>query len=83
MEDLNALHGMEIYFSLLLSFNPSQTTNFRLFQTETVSCYVHTQLFLALYMYLFLVSPVAIFRTGFSLVEYCSGSFRPFLQSDY
>ena len=23
--------------------------------------------------------PVAIFRTGFSLVEYCSGSFRPFL----
>ena len=28
-------------------------------------------------------SPVAIFRTGFSLVEYCSGSFRSFLQSDY
>ena len=23
-------------------------------------------------VYLFLVSPVAIFRTGFSLVEYCS-----------
>ena len=34
-------------------------------------------------VYLFLVSPVAIFRTGFSLVEYCSGSFRPFLQFDY
>ena len=31
----------------------------------------------------FWFSPVAIFRTGFSLVEYCSGSFRPFLQSDY
>ena len=29
------------------------------------------------------ISPVAIFRTGFSFVEYCSGSFRPFLQSDY
>ena len=28
-------------------------------------------------------SPVAIFRTGFSSVEYCSGSFRAFLQSDY
>ena len=32
---------------------------------------------------LFLVTPVAIFRTGFSFVEYCSGSFRSFLQSDY
>ena len=28
-------------------------------------------------------SPVAIFRTGFSFVEYCFGSFRAFLQSDY
>ena len=28
-------------------------------------------------------SPVAIFRTGFSFMEYCSGSFRAFLQSDY
>ena len=28
-------------------------------------------------------SPVAIFRTGFSFVEYCSGIFRAFLQSDY
>ena len=28
-------------------------------------------------------SPVAVFRTGFSFVEYCSGSFRAFLQSDY
>ena len=28
-------------------------------------------------------SPVAIFRTGLSFVEYCSGSFRAFLQSDY
>ena len=28
-------------------------------------------------------SPVAIFRTGFSFMEYCSGSFRDFLQSDY
>ena len=47
-------------------------------------CYVHTQLFLACTcVYLCLVSPVAIFRTGFSLVEYCSGSFRPFLVSDY
>ena len=27
-------------------------------------------------------SPVATFRTGFSFVEYCSGSFRAFLQSD-
>ena len=34
-------------------------------------------------VYIFLVSPVAIFRTGFSLVEYCSGSFRPFLQFHY
>ena len=34
-------------------------------------------------VYLFLVSPVAIFRTGFPFVEYCSGSFRPCLQSDY
>ena len=47
-------------------------------------CYVHTQLFLALYMCVFIfVSPVAIFRTGFSFVEYCSGSFQSFLQSDY
>ena len=47
-------------------------------------CYVHTQLFLALYMCVFILngSPVAIFRTGFSFVEYCSGSFRAFLQSD-
>ena len=28
-------------------------------------------------------SLVAIFRTGFSFVEYFSGSFRAFLQSDY
>ena len=28
-------------------------------------------------------SPVAIFRTGFSSVEYCSGSFQAFLQSHY
>ena len=54
------------------------------FSFQGGKCYVHTQLFLALYMCVFiLVSPVAIFRTGFSLVEYCSGSFRPFLQSDY
>ena len=47
-------------------------------------CYVHTQLFLACTcVYLFLVCPVAIFRTGFSFVEYCSGSLRSFLQSDY
>ena len=46
-------------------------------------CYVHTQLFLACtFVYLFLVSPVAIFRIGFSFEEYCSGSFRSFLQSD-
>ena len=42
-------------------------------------CYVHTQLFLACTcVYLFLVSPVAIFRTGFPFVEYCSGSSGPF-----
>ena len=46
--------------------------------------FVPTQLFLACTcVYLFLVSPVAIFRTGFPFVEYCSGSFRPCLQSDY
>ena len=28
-------------------------------------------------------SPLAIFRTGFSFVEYCSGSFWAILQSDY
>ena len=28
-------------------------------------------------------SPVAIFRTGVFFVEYCSGSFRAFLHSDY
>ena len=28
-------------------------------------------------------SPVAIFRSGFSSVVYCSGSFQAFLQSDY
>ena len=49
-----------------------------------ITCYVPTQLFLACTcVYLFLVSPVAIFRTGFPFVEYCSGSFRPCLQSDY
>ena len=49
------------------------------FSFQGGKCYVHTQLFLALYMCIFiLVSPVAIFRTGFSLVEYCSGSFQPF-----
>ena len=47
-------------------------------------CYVPTQLFLACTcVYLFLVSPVVIFRTGFPFVEYCSGSFRHCLQSDY
>ena len=48
-------------------------------------CYVPTQLFLALYMCVFILngSPLAIFRTGFPFVEYCSGSFRPCLQSDY
>ena len=47
-------------------------------------CYVPTQLFLACTcVYLFLVSPVVIFRSGFPFVEYCSGSFRPCLQSDY
>ena len=42
-------------------------------------------LLLALYMCVFILNgfPVAIFRTGFSLVGYCSGSFWPFLQSDY
>ena len=50
----------------------------------TVACYVPTQLFLVCTcVYLFLVSPVAIFRTGFPFVEYCSGSFWPCLQSDY
>ena len=53
------------------------------FSFQGGKCYVHTQLFLAVYMCVFLVSPVAIFRTGFSFVEYCSGSFRSFLQSDY
>ena len=49
-----------------------------------VVCYVPTQLFLACTcVYLFLVSPVAIFRTGFPFVEYCSGGFRSILQSDY
>ena len=39
---------------------------------------------LSLYMCVFIFSfPVANFRTGLSLVECCSGSFRPFLQSDY
>ena len=38
----------------------------------------------SLHMCVFIFSfPVAIFRTGFSFVEYCSGSFRSFLQSDY
>ena len=48
-------------------------------------CYVHTQFYLALYMCVFILngSPVAIFRTGFPFVEYCSGCFRSFLQSDY
>ena len=51
---------------------------------ESVGCYVPTQLFLACTcVCLFLVSPVVIFRTGFPFVEYCSGSFRPCLQSDY
>ena len=34
-------------------------------------------------IFFLMVSPVAIFRTGFPFVEYCSGSFRPCLQSDY
>ena len=47
---------------------------------HTKICYVHTQLFLALYMCVFILngSPAAIFRTGFSFVEYCCGSFRAF-----
>ena len=54
------------------------------FSFQGGKCYVPTQLFLACTcVYLFLVSPVAIFRTGFPFVEYCSGSFRPCLQSDY
>ena len=40
-------------------------------------------MYIHVHVYLFLVSPVAIFRTGFSFVEYCSGSFRSFIQSDY
>ena len=54
------------------------------FSFQGAKCYVPTQLFLAcICAYLFLVSPVAIFRTGFPFEEYCSGSFRPCLQSDY
>ena len=53
-------------------------------QYTSAFCYVHTQFYLACTcVYLFLVSPVAIFRTGFCFVEYRSGSFRSFLQSDY
>ena len=48
-------------------------------------CYVYTQFYLALYMCVFILngSPMAIFRTGFPFVEYCSGGFRSILQSDY
>ena len=39
---------------------------------------------LSLYTCVFIFSfPVAIFRIGFPFVEYCSGSFRPCLPSDY
>ena len=51
---------------------------------KALHCYVPTQLFLALYMCVFIYGfPLAILRTGFPFVEYCSGSFRPCLQSDY
>ena len=55
------------------------------FSFQGGKCYVHTQFYLALYMCVFILNgfPVAIFRTGFPFVEYCSGSFRPCLQSDY
>ena len=69
------LHGGNVFRSLF---------HLAVMAIRVFCCYVPTQLFLALYMCIFiLVSPVAIFRTGFSLVEYCSGSFRPFLQFDY
>ena len=44
--------------------------------------YIPSYSWLSTCVCLFLVSPVAIFGTGFSFVECCSGSFRPFLQSD-
>ena len=48
-------------------------------QFLSVTCYVHTQLFLACTcVYLCLVSPVAIFRTGFSFVEYVLEICGPF-----
>ena len=53
-------------------------TNARLlFTYQVIPSFVHVCIYFEWF------SPVAIFRTGFSFVEYCSGSFRAFLQSDY
>ena len=52
------------------------------FKEESVM-YIPSYSWLCTCVYLFLVSPVAVFGAGFSLVECCSGSFWPFLQSDY
>ena len=42
------------------------------------------QVILSLYMCVLIFGfPCGYFRTGFPFVEYCSGSFRPCLQSDY
>ena len=57
---------------------------FFLFKGGGMLCtYQVTPSFVHVCIYFEWFSPVAIFRTGFSFVEYCSGSFRAFLQSDY
>ena len=50
---------------------------------QTIVMYIPSYSQLCTCVYLFLVSPVAIFRRGFSFVEYCPESFPSFLQSDY
>ena len=53
------------------------------FKGEVLCTYPVIPSFVHVCIYFEWFSPVAIFRTGFSFVEYCSGSFRAFLQSDY
>ena len=50
---------------------------------EVLCTYPFIPSFVHVCIYFEWFSLVAFFRTGFSFVEYCSGSFRAFLQSDY
>ena len=71
---INNIAKKKIYFiNLFFSFQGGEV----LCTYPVIPSFVHVCIYFEWF------SPVAIFRTGFSFVEYCSGSVRAFFQSDY